>query len=467
MTEGTPMTGPEPTRARWRSYVAPSLVVLLPLALFVAGELRGRAQAQGKEDSPARAQAAPGPHLELAETVLSPEQEKALDVKTVPARRVRGDHPMVTGGKVSLDLEHTARVRPLLNSIIYEVRKRAGDVVKKGDELLVVESTDLGDAKNNYLSALANLEVAAETYRREALIRVGQGTTETDYHNARAAFRTAAVTVEAAREKCLLLGVSARELDALEQELPLAPGLKAPPGEPEKPEELSQLQLPSEKERRGDAEAALREIARRRVHRGAAGDEDTRRRARYTIRAPIDGVLIAKDAARGEYVDPSQIIATVSDLSQLWINVDVYQKDIPKVRIGARVDVYTPTYPDTAFVGSVTFLSESVDDTTHTLRARVVVDNSQRLLKSGMAAKTVVHCADEKPEIELPPDAILREGEETFVVVKKAQGRFERRKVRLGFEAEDAVHIEGGLSEGDEVVVEGNLFIHTKIPLGD
>ena len=137
--------------------------------------------------------------------------------------------------------------------------------------------------------------------------------------------------------------------------------------------------------------------------------------------------------ARGEYVDPSQVIATVSDLSQLWINVDVYQKDIPRVRIGAQVDVYTPAYPETAFVGSVTFLSESVDDTTHTLKARVVVENGNRLLKNGMAAKTVVHCIDEEPRIELPPDAIVREGEETFVIVKLSPGHYERRKVKLGF----------------------------------
>ena len=84
-----------------------------------------------------------------------------------------------------------------------------------------------------------------------------------------------------------------------------------------------------------------------------------------------------------------------------------------------------------------------------------------------MAAKTIVHCVDQEPKIELPPASIVREGEETFVIVKRSPGHYERRKVRLGLEAEDSVHIEEGLNESEEVVLEGNLFIHTKIPLGD
>jgi multidrug efflux pump subunit AcrA (membrane-fusion protein) len=473
------MAHPEPKEHRgWRRLVVPCLVVGAALAVYGAGALRARAQ--GTPTGPAGRKDGQAPTgtsesralLPPSEIQLTPAQERALDVKTVRAARRAGDHPLVTGGKVSLDLERTARVRPLLNSIIFEVKKHAGDAVKKGDELLVVESTDLGDAKNNYLTALANLEVAAETYRREALIRVGQGTTETDYHNARAAFRNGTIAAEAAREKCLLLGVSGRELEELEAEMPLASGLTGGHGEVQDSGAALTISPPDQKTREEDARAALREISRRRVHRTPVDEEDTRRRARYTIRAPIDGILIAKDAARGEFVDPSQVIATVSDVSQVWINLDVYQSDIPKVRIGALVDVTTPAYPDTAFVGSVTFLSETVDDTTHALKARVVVDNTKHLLKSGMAARTVVHCADlvetgELAPIELPPSAIIHEGQETYVIIRTGPGHFARRKVALGLEAEDAVHVDSGVAENDEVVLEGNLFIHTEIPLGD
>jgi cobalt-zinc-cadmium efflux system membrane fusion protein len=441
-----------PTRLR---RALPLAVIASPLALLVAGPGR---------ESPARAQDGARSTATLRtlarEIALTEAQEKALDVRTVVAARRSGDHPLVTGGKVSLDIEHTARVRPLVGSTIYEVKKHAGDEVRKGDDLLVVESTDLGDAKNGYLTALANLEVAAEAYRREAVLRASRATTESDYYNARGAFRTSVVAAEATREKCLLLGVRSSELGELEAELPLPSAARDEDGA------RVAIRLPTDKEREEDASRALVEIARRREHR-APEDEDSRRRARYTIRAPIDGVVIAKDAARGEYVDPSQVILTVSDVARLWINLDVYQADIAKIRVGAKVDMTTPTYPDLAFVGSVTFISESVDDVTHTLRARVVVENGERLLKSGMAAKTVIHCVDEKPELELPPEAVIRDGGETFVLVKRAAGRYERRRVTLGLEAEDAVHVASGLSEGEEVALEGNLFIHTAVPLGD
>jgi cobalt-zinc-cadmium efflux system membrane fusion protein len=454
--------------------LAPYAVVLVPIALWALGLRSPAARAQEPASKGEKGEKAKGPLTSENEVWLTSEQEEALGIRTEAAPLKKGDHPIITGGKVSLDLEHTARIRPLLNSTIYEVKKRAGDEVKKGDELLVVESTDLGDAKNNYLTALANLEVAAETYKREALLRVTQATTETDYHNARAGFMTAVVAAEAAREKCLLLGVRGVEIAALEQELPVA----TDPWDGREPtrDDVKNLAPPTQAQREDDALAALTAIAHRRVHRTTSGDDDTRRRARFTIRAPIDGTLLTRDAARGELIDPSQVIATVSDLAQLWINIDIYQTDIGKVRIGARVDIDTPTYRGVAFVGSVTFLAENVDDTTHTLKARVVVDNPRRLLKSGMAAKTTIHCVDEEPKIELPPQAIVRDAEGTFVVIQGgkrtdktglAQTRYEKRRVQLGLEAEDAVHVDAGVQEGERVVLEGNLFIHTKITLGD
>jgi cobalt-zinc-cadmium efflux system membrane fusion protein len=450
---------------------------ILPLVLLALAGLGGgfawrATHARAGEPPSGARNEAPRKPAAANEVWLDEEQEKALAVRVETVEKKKGDHPIVTGGKVSLDIEHTARVRPLLSSIIYEVKKRAGDEVRKGDELLVVESTDLGDVKNNYLTALANLEVAAETYKREALLRLGRATTETDYHNARAAFRTAAVACEAAREKCLLLGVRPNEIEDLERELPLSAG---PVVVETEPGEVLRFVPPDDKQREQDARAALDEVKKRRLHSTPQTDEDTRRRARYTIRAPIDGTLLTRDAARGELVDPSQVIATVSDLSQVWINLDVYQKDIGKVRIGAGVSIATPTYPDVAFTGSVTFLSESVDDTTHTLKARVVVDNSRRLLKSGMAAKTTIHCIDEEAGIELPPESIVRDGEGTFVVLRRetkteggaAKTRYEKCRVKLGLEAEDAVHVVEGLAEGESVVLEGNVFIYTQVPLGD
>lgn len=408
-----------------------ALVVAIGLAFPLAPRLR------------AQSEPAPAPRVEprpAGETTLTPEQERALDVKTAIARRARGDHPLVTGGKVGLDLDSTVRVRPLVASTIHDVRKHPGEEVKKGDVIFVLESTDLGDAKNGWLTARASLDLASETYLREAKLREQRATTDADYFAARAAFRTARIAVESARQRCFLLGVRQEDLDELER----AASPDVAPGD----------------------RAAEREVAAAR--RSDPGDDDGRARARTAIRAPIDGVLIAKDAARGELVDSTQVIATVSDLSTVWILADVYQRDIAKVRLGAKVDVTVPTYGDDApFAGTVAFLSEAIDDATKTLKARIVVKNDRRLLKSGMAAKAVIHCVDEVDKLELKPDAIVREGERPYVIVKTGPGRYARRPVKLSLEARDTVHVDEGIAEGDEVVVDGMLFIHAKIPLGD
>src|SRR5262249_3685044 len=151
----------------------------------------------------------------------------------------------------------------------------------------VVESTELGDQKNAYLAALANLELAAESYRREALLRVSRATTEADYMAARAQFRTSIVATEAAREKLLLLGVRGVEIDALAEELPLLTPL---PSEGALPDEEIPIEIkpPDDTQRREDAVQALREVARRRTHHPEMPPEENgRHRARYTIRAPI------------------------------------------------------------------------------------------------------------------------------------------------------------------------------------
>lgn len=142
-----------------------------------------------------------------------------LPVDELAALLQRGDHPITIGGRMSLDLEKTARIRPLFNVTVFQVHKRPGETVRKGDNILTVESTDLGTAKNNYLTQIANLEVAATTYRREALLRMRHATTDVDYENARSAFRQAAVALMAAREQCMLMGVRPQELEELRGEL--------------------------------------------------------------------------------------------------------------------------------------------------------------------------------------------------------------------------------------------------------
>lgn len=456
--------------------------------------------------------------LAPTEIAISADQEKALEVKTVKAVLQRGDHPLTIGGKISLDLEKTARIRPLYNVTIYRVHKHAGEHVKKDDEILTVESTDLGTAKNNYLQAIANLEVAATTYRREALLRLHRATTDVDYENARSAFRQAAVALMGAREQCLLMGLRPFELEELRKELNgevlsfARPRIEIPKGDAVKtdgpvadgsliattnklegsgssPWEVDPnlidlrapepdaagidtstymaLRMPTEEERQHDALIALAEISKRFASPKFKSSEDGRRRARYTIRSPRDGVLISKDAAQGEFVDPSQVIATVADTSDVWINLDIYQQQIASVKLGAKVDVTTPAYPDMTFSGTITFLSRVVDDTTHTLRARVEVDNAQDLLVSGLVAKCVVHCIDKDAKVEVPKEAVLDDSGAHFVMVKLSPGRYERRSVQLGLKTDTVVHVEEGLKDGDEVVLEGNLYIHTTVPLGD
>ena len=139
-----------------------------------------------------------------------------------------------------------------------------------------------------------------------------------------------------------------------------------------------------------DAQAELRSVEARargaeerlRVM-GAGRDEEG---GHFDITAPFDGVVVERHAARGEVVGSEDQILTVADLSQLWVEFDIYEPDLARVSLGLNVEVQTSAWADQSFPGVITYLSDILDPVRRTIRARVEVANPERSLKPGMFA---------------------------------------------------------------------------------
>ena len=104
------------------------------------------------------------------------------------------------------------------------------------------------------------------------------------------------------------------------------------------------------------------------------------------ISSPIPGVVVEKTVTQGEMVSPEKVLFTVSDLSSLWVSIDVYEKDLSRLKAGMEAKLLVAAYPDTEFKGSISYIGDFMDEKTRTVKARVSIDNREGLLKPGMFA---------------------------------------------------------------------------------
>jgi cobalt-zinc-cadmium efflux system membrane fusion protein len=178
------------------------------------------------------------------------------------------------------------------------------------------------------------------------------------------------------------------------------------------------------------------------------------------VRAPIAGQVVEQNVAVGQLV---QAAATqcfmVSDTSNVWVLVNVYQKDLPNVRVGDPVTIQTESYPD-IFHGRISYVAASLDPNTRTLQARIETSNPGEKLKKDMYVVASVDAGTIPNAIALPDAAVLRDSENMpFVYVETSTAQFGRRGVTLGDSLNGQTQITSGLKPGDRVVGNGSLFL--------
>ena len=226
--------------------------------------------------------------------------------------------------------------------------------------------------------------------------------------------RAAAAALEAARERLRLLGVPESEVDSMAQ-----------------------------------AESPRRTIA---------------------IRSPFAGTVIDRVATEGAYVETGATLYQVADLGTLWVQLDAYESDLPRLRVGQEVALLIEALPGEQFPGRVAFIDPTIDSQRRTARVRVVVDNAAGRLRPGMFAEAVVQAISEgtRSPLVIPDSAPLFTGRRSVVYVEvKTQDTlaYEPRSVRLGPRLGDLYPVVSGLSEGDRVVSRGAFALDADLQI--
>lgn len=217
--------------------------------------------------------------------------------------------------------------------------------------------------------------------------------------------------------------------------------------------------------------AALLDASRRRLRNWGVPEEEIRRVEQtgvagrtVTFRSPYAGVVLEKGVTAGQRLMPGDVAYRIADLSQVWLEGEVFEQDLPAVRLGLSVRAEFAALPGDVRTGRIAYIYPTIDAQTRTSRIRVVLPNPGLVLKPGMYA-TIRFSTPGAPTLSVPRSAVLSTGERNLVFVRST-GRFVPRQVTIGAATDDRVEIRSGLARGDTVVASGTFLMDAESNLG-
>jgi len=185
-----------------------------------------------------------------------------------------------------------------------------------------------------------------------------------------------------------------------------------------------------------------------------------------TLVAPVSGIVLEKDVWEGQRVMPGMRLYRIADLTEVWVEGEVFERDIQFVKEGAQAHMEVAAYPGEHRMGTVSFVYPTVDVQSRTNRVRVTVPNHDLRLKPGMFATIFFDVQVAEDALTVPMEAVVVTGERNLVFSRDEDGMLEAREVVLGARAGERITILSGLSEGERIVGSANFLVDAESRLG-
>jgi len=188
-------------------------------------------------------------------------------------------------------------------------------------------------------------------------------------------------------------------------------------------------------------------------------------RKNLTLRSPVSGVVVEKNVLGGQKIMAGDALYKIADLSDVWVEGEVFERDLSAVRVGTLVRAEFDALPGEVRIGTVSYLYPTLNPETRTARIRVALRNPGMLLKPGMYATIRIEGAAEEA-VSVPRSAVLSTGERTIVFVRRKDGMLEPREVKIGESTEDRTRIMSGVNVGETVVASATFLVDAESNLG-
>jgi cobalt-zinc-cadmium efflux system membrane fusion protein len=331
--------------------------------------------------------------------------EQMAHLKTVQVRTASWSVAIETTGTVDWDADHTTQAITQVNGPITRILVDLGTPVVKDQPLLYVSSPDVANAVAVYRKARNR-----ELYNKRIVDRMKElldrgAIALKDYQSSEADYNDALTDVQNSLQALRIFGIGSRDIDAAEKQ-------------------------------------------------GAPVNTE------LAVRSPISGVVVQKLVSPGMVIQAGQTVCfAISDVSTVWVQGHIFDRDLPSVRIGDPVDETNPSL-QRSFHGTVAYIGSFVDPNTRTTPVRIVTSNPAGLLKKDMFVDAVVHTGTRSRILVVPIAAVLRDDKnEPIVYVQAEPGKFAQRSVTIAGQQDGLIAITNGLQEGETVVSDGSLFL--------
>lgn len=329
---------------------------------------------------------------------LSAEEAQTAGIKVQKLELQEKVEQVVVTATIQANQDRLAHVAPRVPGRIIKVSANLGDKVKAGQPLALLDSIELGEARSSYLQTASEAAVAQAGFDRAQRLQADNIIPEKEFLRARAEHEKARAALRAAADKLHMMGVN--------------------------PEKLAGSTFP--------------------------------------LTTPFAGTVIEKKAVLGELAPIDQSLFTVADLSTLWIESDLFEKDLGKVKVGAQAAVTISAYPGEVFKGRLSYISSTMDKETRTVKARVEVPNPDGRLKPEMFATVAIGTGGSAKALLVPEDAVLLlQGQPTVFVAES--GGFEARAVEVGERTQGYAVLKSGVAAGENVVVSGAYALKARL----
>jgi cobalt-zinc-cadmium efflux system membrane fusion protein len=347
-----------------------------------------------------------GEHAEEELVVLTAAEveEFGIDVRTAGPGTMAVEKELP--GEVRANEDRYAHVTPRLPGIVRSVSVSVGSYVRQGQTMAVIESRELADLSAEYLAAVEREELARTSFEREERLYEQEITSQADYLEARQELAEARIRTRSARQKLIALGFSDGYIESLPQ--------------------------------RGERSLVT-----------------------YPLTAPLSGRVLEKHIVAGEAVEADTDAFEVADLSTVWVDLSVYQRDLGVVREGQEVVVDAgPALGRTR--GTISYVRPVVGEETRTAIARAVIRNPEGMLRPGQFVTGLIAVDEAEVEIVVPETAVLDVEGTPTVFVQTGEG-FVPRPVEVGDRTADEVAITSGLSAGERYVAAGAFALKAEL----
>lgn len=412
---------------------------------------------------------------------VTPEVMERLDLKCEEVKKRPVAVPLHLTGRIEPDVHKEVDVRTRIAGRISDILIAPGEMVKSGQILAYVDSREISDIQSELLEARSKLKIAELHQEREKQIYDELLRRPTTLIKARANFDEAKVQMELYdTEFKRIKGLYEEKIAAAKDFVAAKAKLAQAKTKFKEAEVILEREEHLYKNRamlKRDYQLAIAESERLKNHVKTliqrltflGCDQPMIDRVMSTSKiegqirlvAPIKGVVTYRDVAKGEVVEPSNILFTISDMSTVLLRVDLPEVDLPRVQLGDRVKIRIASYPGEVFEGTISYISVLVNETTRTVATRAKLDNSNGRLKKFMFAEIDLEGAP-RQVLACPKDAIQENSGESLAFVKTPEG-FEERRVKIGMQGDDYVEVISGLKSGEQVATQGSLMLKNEI----